>query len=237
MLAKKIKNTINETYIPQRYTFNYVEEYILEPCAEELDEKLKRIKRDSRKRMGEKILMRFYTIGPVSILASEMKTAGIGANDVDLFILDNKDHSKAKRFYASNGYEGFKDEIKERYYELTGINPSEFPIYDSQNNWFENKLRRYPNVLKLIGFIFGGYSYPTEAYKEDSFIFNEFFDRYPDYKIEKIENLIKHNQELFFNRWEGIPNEDDPNETKIFNRMLKKNEGARILKKFVDFWE
>lgn len=237
MIAKKIKDTLYETYVPHRYTFKYIEKYILEPCAEEVGEELKRIKRNKRNRLGEKITMRFYAIGPISILAKETKPAGMSANDVDLMILDNKDQSKGKIFYASNGYNGFKKELKEKYYELTGIDPSEMPIYDNENNWFENKLRKFPNTIKLIATIFGGYQDDVrEAYEEDSFIFNEFFDRYPEQKIQKIENLIVNNKELFFDRWEGIPFPDDPDDGKIYDEMLKRNEGARLLQKFVDFW-
>lgn len=97
----------------KRWSFRKFEDEILKPLADELgvDLRLGRIEKNDR--MGKKSVSKFYGLGNISIMARDEKVVGMGADDIEVWVLDANDKSKGIRFRAGWGdYKDFKEHIR-----------------------------------------------------------------------------------------------------------------------------
>jgi len=109
----------------ERYSLKKVVDVKLQPIADDLGADLiKGEKKVEKSPHGSVYTNQYYMIGDVKILLKDAKVPGMGADDVELWVLDQKDPTKGIRFSGMNGYSGLLDLISGQM-GATGGTPAE----------------------------------------------------------------------------------------------------------------
>lgn len=119
-LIPTLPEFLNEGRFSNRKTFRYVEDKILEPLADALDLPVEYVTQKTNRDIGEKIVQRFYRIGPVMVMALQVRPAGMRRQqDAMLYIMRPGGSDVEKRYDPSDEYKGFIQDVYER------VNPNE----------------------------------------------------------------------------------------------------------------
>lgn len=140
MANKIVKSTLNEG----RVSMKGFEDKILNPLSNSLGIKVR--KGETKKEnqgYASKITSRFYEFGNLDIMVRDTKVPGMGADDVDVWILDADDKSQGRRFHSGWGdYEEFVKTVKEK----VSNNAPDRPV--RQRQWTQNEVDQLIRTLQ-----------------------------------------------------------------------------------------
>jgi len=100
-----------EGYGRKRWSISRVESEILEPLAQKLGVELHKGHKKKQDGYAQKVITQFYHIENLPIMVRDIKVAGMGHDDVELWILDRDKPSKGIPFNSMISYAGFQEKV------------------------------------------------------------------------------------------------------------------------------
>lgn len=139
MVEKIVKSKLNEG----RVSLKGFEDRILEPLSKSLGIKVRKGEtKKSTQGYSTTVTSRFYEFGNLNVMTRDIKVPGMGADNVEAWIIDQDDSTKGQRFHSGWGdYEDFIKAIKEK----VSNNAPDKPV--RQRQWTRNEVDQLLKTL------------------------------------------------------------------------------------------